>query len=154
MAWKFMKFAETTEAARAAQAPLLAGASNPKPWREILPKMRFLYGSLMDATDLSQILGLTDEPVLRPAYIEGYRHMRHGAYSVLIREPGHILHGVCYMVQSLEVAQKLDKYEPKDFELDGTGGMGYDLDNFETSRCTIQHDDTGMEYEWRRIGRD
>lgn len=125
----------------AEQQPSLPMPPESTPWMEVYPKMHFLYGSLMNPAVLSQVLGLTQTPELKPAHIQGYRNMRWGPYSILKTKPLHVLNGVGYMAQNLEDTRKLFEYEPKHFQEREGKPVRYDLAKFKTRRCPIQLED-------------
>lgn len=100
-------------------------------------RLYFFYGSLMNSKRLRSVLNLEDEPVLRPAHIEGFRSMLWGPYPALVFACGEIVHGQAYQISSHgEVAEqvaKLEYYETEKYERqpvmlefdDGTESKGY-----------------------------
>ena len=98
-------------------------------WSKRFPKPYFFYGSLMDPTRLSSVLGLHEKPSLRPATVIGYRLMLWGPYPALVSaagQEGAKVPGLMYEVQSLGEAAKLQRYE---------------TNNYGPKRCTIKLDD-------------
>ncbi|KAL8919368.1 MAG: hypothetical protein Q9208_006821 [Pyrenodesmia sp. 3 TL-2023] len=86
---------------------------------ELLPSERarlyFFYGSLMDSKHLASVLGLKDEPTLRPAFLDGFGSMLWGPFPAMIPNPDSVLHGVAYQIRSHgeveEQVAKLEYYE-------------------------------------------
>ncbi|KAI9864847.1 MAG: hypothetical protein M1813_002617 [Trichoglossum hirsutum] len=77
-------------------------------------KFYFFYGTLMDPATLAKVLSRSDQPVLRPAKIIGYRYMMWGPYPALIDDrSGGMVHGVAYEVQSPEEVELLKAYETR-----------------------------------------
>ncbi|KAF2150030.1 hypothetical protein K461DRAFT_260023, partial [Myriangium duriaei CBS 260.36] len=77
----------------------------------------FMYGSLMDLTLLVDLLGLIEEPELRPAYIVGYHRKMWGPYPALLKgPPGAIVEGAVYRVQSEQEAKRLARYETRKYK--------------------------------------
>lgn len=82
------------------------------------PVYYFFYGTLKAPETMKRILGLADEPKLRSAQIVGYALGKWGDYPALINgEPGQIISGITYLVQSEEQAQKLAYYETKAYKV-------------------------------------
>lgn len=82
----------------------------------------FLYGTLTDPCMLAEILSLGHEPVLRPAYIQGYECRLWGQYPALLDAGGDgdgdgdaargmVVEGAVYDVGSVEDGGKLAAYE-------------------------------------------
>ena len=72
----------------------------------------FCYGTLVDPALLSEILGLPENPTLRPANIVGYSLKLWGQYPALINgPPGAVVEGMVYEVEHEEHAQRLAEYE-------------------------------------------
>lgn len=79
------------------------------------PRPFFFYGSLMDPTMLTTILGLIAEPELRAAHAVGYKIMLWGPFPALITKPGEVVEGVVYDLQSAEDEANLQKYETSSY---------------------------------------
>ncbi|PWY94337.1 hypothetical protein BO94DRAFT_532280 [Aspergillus sclerotioniger CBS 115572] len=91
-------------------------APEPSPWVDLFDAPTgpyFLYGTLTDPSMIAEILGLDEEPTLRPAYIMGYRCKLWGQYPV-------------YHVRSVEDGEKLAAYE---------------TNNYRASPCIIMYTD-------------
>lgn len=84
----------------------------------------FFYGTLSDPALLAEILGLDEEPILRPAYVEGFECKLWGQYPALVSSgsgsgsaldsssgsgsnPGSVVEGAAYHVQSVKHAERL-----------------------------------------------
>ncbi|RAK99443.1 gamma-glutamylcyclotransferase family protein [Aspergillus ibericus CBS 121593] len=78
----------------------------------------FLYGTLTDPSMISEILGLDEEPTLRPASIMGYQCKLWGQYPALLDAPGSVVEGAVYHVHSVEDGEKLAAYETKTYRAD------------------------------------
>lgn len=77
----------------------------------------FFYGPLTDPQTLQQTLKLSDRPRVYQAKITGYRIKLWQSYPALIDQPGAVVPGVAYEVQSAEHAALLEEHEPKDFNI-------------------------------------
>lgn len=64
---------------------------------------------------VSEILGLKEEPQLRPAYLLGYKCKLWGQYPALLDAPGSIVEGAVYHVQTEEDGEKLAAYETNNY---------------------------------------
>ena len=72
----------------------------------------FFYGTLMDPSTLSSVLGFHHRPMLYPAYILGYQRMLWGRYPALLPHiPERVVRGVAYLVQSEAERERLVRYE-------------------------------------------
>ena len=72
----------------------------------------FCYGTLMDPSLLSDILGLADKPRLRPAKLVGYSLMLWGQYPALVDDSTEaVVEGMVYDVEYKKHAQRLTEYE-------------------------------------------
>jgi len=77
----------------------------------------FFYGTLSDPALVAEILGLDEEPIFRPACVEGYVCKLWGQYPALlhVRDPssgsGSVVEGVAYQVQSVQDGARLAEYE-------------------------------------------
>lgn len=67
----------------------------------------------MDPRFLQKLLDLPEIPTLRSAKVTGYSLKLWGHYPALIDDPGGIIHGTVYHVDSEEAAQRLADYETK-----------------------------------------
>lgn len=107
--------------------------SSKAPASENYPRTYFFYGSLMDPTRLSSVLGLRTNPELLPATVTGYHLMLWGPYPALIPEAGKAVSGLAFTVQTDEDAQKLQYYETSNYApqscriemVDGTSEEGW-----------------------------
>lgn len=71
----------------------------------------FFYGSLLDPSLLTELLGLECEPELLSASLDGYQCKLWGLYPALVACAGGTVHGAVYTVESVEDACKLADYE-------------------------------------------
>lgn len=72
----------------------------------------FLYGSLMDPRTLAKVLQTNGRLFIQPAKLDGYNCLLWGRYPALLEgQPGSIVHGVVYEVQSPEEEHRLQEYE-------------------------------------------
>jgi gamma-glutamylcyclotransferase (GGCT)/AIG2-like uncharacterized protein YtfP len=72
----------------------------------------FCYGTLMDPSLLSDILGLADKPKLRSAKLVGYSLMLWGQYPALVDDSTEaVVEGMVYDVEHKKHAQRLIEYE-------------------------------------------
>lgn len=72
----------------------------------------FFYGSLMFPEMLQHVLDLPQLPEVKPAEIVGFHMKVWGPYpAVVVGEPGEIVRGMAYEVQTPEHKDKLAKYE-------------------------------------------
>ena len=71
----------------------------------------FFYGSLLDPSLLTELLGLEREPDLLPASLDGYQCKLWGQYPALVACVGGTVQGAVYTVESVEDARKLADYE-------------------------------------------
>ncbi|KAJ5371452.1 uncharacterized protein N7496_007544 [Penicillium cataractarum] len=78
----------------------------------------FFYGTLSDPSLLSEILDLSKNPELKPAYLVGYRCMMWGQYPALMDAPGMIVKGVVYHVCTQEDGEKLATYETNSYRVE------------------------------------
>lgn len=86
-----------------------------KPYR---PIFYFFYGTLTKPNILKQVLGLKDEPKLRPAKVFGYALSSWGQYPALIDgSSGTEVAGYAYQVQSVDHEYKLAYYETNAYKL-------------------------------------
>lgn len=70
----------------------------------------------MDPSMLADILGLEDQPELRPAIIEGYSRKLWGQYPAMQDGPqGAEVYGSVYCVQSVAHAKRLAEYETNSY---------------------------------------
>jgi hypothetical protein len=84
------------------------------------PIYYFFHGTLTNTRVLKKVLGLSkrSRPVLRSAKIIGYSLTNWDQYKALIDgEPGAVVTGDAYMVQSIEHELKLAHYETNAYEL-------------------------------------
>ena len=75
----------------------------------------FFYGTLTDPSILREVLGLENEPELRPAYILGYECKLWGQYPALLDAPGSVVNGAVYRVQTVEHGGRLAAYETSNY---------------------------------------
>lgn len=74
----------------------------------------FFYGTLSDPSFLSEVLGLSETPTLRPAKLVGYSLKLWGQYPALADGPtGATVEGMVYEVGSEKQGKRLAKYETK-----------------------------------------
>ena len=72
----------------------------------------FFYGSLMDPYHISKILGLSEKPILRQAYLVGYSLRMWGVYPALVDGPtGAVVDGMVCDIQTVQHADRLAEYE-------------------------------------------
>jgi gamma-glutamylcyclotransferase (GGCT)/AIG2-like uncharacterized protein YtfP len=77
----------------------------------------FVYGTLMDPTMLSDVLGVEEKPELRPAKIVGYSRKLWGQYLAMQDGPqGAEVDGAVYHVQSVANAKRLAEYETNSYK--------------------------------------
>ncbi|KAH6839567.1 hypothetical protein B0I37DRAFT_237109 [Chaetomium sp. MPI-CAGE-AT-0009] len=82
------------------------------------PIYYFFYGTLTNPNILKEVLGLETDPVLRTAKIIGYDVTNWGQYKALIDgEPGAVVTGCAYMVQSVDEELRLAHYETNAYKL-------------------------------------
>jgi gamma-glutamylcyclotransferase (GGCT)/AIG2-like uncharacterized protein YtfP len=75
-------------------------------------ELYFFYGTLMDPTTLSKVLGTDKMPETKPARVFGRKCKLWGLYPALVDEfCKEAVHGVAYEVQSVDEKQKLVDYE-------------------------------------------
>ncbi|KAL2015035.1 hypothetical protein VTK56DRAFT_6439 [Thermocarpiscus australiensis] len=83
------------------------------------PVYYFFYGTLMNPNILKHVLDLKIKPVLRPGKVYGYELAKWGDYHALIdSEPGRVVTGCAYLVQSVEEEYKLAYYETNAYSLE------------------------------------
>ncbi|KAI3337077.1 hypothetical protein HD806DRAFT_26414 [Xylariaceae sp. AK1471] len=88
--------------------------------KPIEPVWYFFYGTLTDPAILKHILDLEEEPLLRPAKVIGYEVSSWGQYPALVDgEPGAVVLGSAYKVQTTEHEYKLARYETNAYRLHG-----------------------------------
>ncbi|KAJ5294594.1 hypothetical protein N7508_009415 [Penicillium antarcticum] len=88
-----------------------SGLFNPAPTGQ-----HFFYGTLHNSTLLTSILDLTEDPVLRPAYLDGYKTKLWGSYPTLLpKEPRVTGQGSVYGVMSVEHVERLATYETNSY---------------------------------------
>ncbi|KAL2214425.1 hypothetical protein CC79DRAFT_1300421 [Sarocladium strictum] len=76
----------------------------------------FVYGTLMDATMLADVLDLEGKPELRPAKIVGYSRKLWGQYPAMQDGPQDAeVDGAVYHVQSVAHAKRLAEYETSSY---------------------------------------
>lgn len=80
------------------------------------PQLYFFYGSLMSPQVLKNILELPELPCLSPASVLDYELKACGHYLAAIRVPGHMVHGMVYLVQSQEEVDELQDYESSAYD--------------------------------------
>ena len=89
----------------------------------------FLYGPLMDTTQLAQVLSTEEELILRPARVTGYKVMLWGRYPALLEgTPGSVVRGAAFRVETATQAKKL---------------QGYNTDAYRVQACLIYFEDDG-----------
>jgi gamma-glutamylcyclotransferase (GGCT)/AIG2-like uncharacterized protein YtfP len=72
----------------------------------------FFYGTLSDPSFLSEVLGLSEKPTLRPAMLMGYSLKLWGHYPALVDGPtGATVEGMVYEVRSEKHGERLADYE-------------------------------------------
>jgi gamma-glutamylcyclotransferase (GGCT)/AIG2-like uncharacterized protein YtfP len=77
----------------------------------------FVYGTLMDPKMLVDVLGLEEEPTLRPAKIEGYSRKLWGQYPAMQDGPmGAEVHGTVFQVQTTAQGRRLAEYETNSYK--------------------------------------
>lgn len=82
------------------------------------PIYYFFYGTLTNPDVLKKVLGLEADPVLRSAKIIGYDLTNWGQYKALTDgEPGAVVTGYAYIVQSVDEELRLAYYETNAYEL-------------------------------------
>lgn len=103
-------------------------------------ELYFLYGTLMDPTQLQRVLGLRDQPrssELVPAEIVGYHTRMWGPYPALVDgPPGSVVKGMAYWVDGEEAKKRLADYE---------------TDNYREHKCAIRLEGakiSGTTFEW------
>lgn len=75
-------------------------------------ELYFFYGSLMFPRMLQHVLDLPELPELKPAHVVGLHLKVWGPYPALVDgEPGEIVKGMAYEVETPEQKDKLAKYE-------------------------------------------
>lgn len=80
-------------------------------------ELYFFYGSLMFPRMLQHVLDLPELPELKPAHIVGLHLKVWGPYPALVEgEPGEIVKGMAYEVQTPEQKDKLAKYETECYQ--------------------------------------
>ncbi|KAM5342639.1 hypothetical protein ACJ41O_013605 [Fusarium nematophilum] len=103
----------------------------PADWASLIPKhppkpepycyepvYYFFYGTLAQPDMLRGVLGLNTDPELREAKIIGYSLSSWGQYKALVDgEPGEVVLGRAFQVQSAEQEYKLAYYETSAYEL-------------------------------------
>ncbi|OQD87140.1 hypothetical protein PENANT_c006G04893 [Penicillium antarcticum] len=101
-----------------------SGLFNPAPTGQ-----HFFYGTLHNSTLLTSILDLTEDPVLRPAYLDGYKTKLWGSYPTLLpKEPRVTGQGSVYGVMSVEHVERLATYE---------------TNNYATMACELRFEENG-----------
>ncbi|RAL15446.1 gamma-glutamylcyclotransferase family protein [Aspergillus homomorphus CBS 101889] len=78
----------------------------------------FFYGTLTDPAMVAEILGLDEQPKLRPAYIMGYKCKMWGQYPAILDEPGSAVKGAVYHVRTTQDAEKLAAYETGSYRVE------------------------------------
>ncbi|KAL2820574.1 hypothetical protein BDW59DRAFT_150709 [Aspergillus cavernicola] len=74
---------------------------------------------LSDPTMLCDVLGLENEPQLRPATITGYECKLWGQYAALLHGPtGSVVHGAVYYVPTVEQGERLARYETNSYRVE------------------------------------
>ncbi|KAK6543712.1 hypothetical protein TWF694_000447 [Orbilia ellipsospora] len=85
------------------------------------PTPLFFYGSLTVPAVLKRVLGLREEPVLRKAYITGFKIKLWGPYPALVPlspdDTLNIVSGAVYTVQTEDHLERLISYETKNYRL-------------------------------------
>nr|POF15357.1 hypothetical protein CFP56_42246 [Quercus suber] len=79
------------------------------------PGLYFFYGSLQDPDILREILQQHDRPLLRPAWIMGYRLRLWGQYPALIDASQEVVKGLVFEVPDEASAAKLAAYETDNY---------------------------------------
>jgi hypothetical protein len=85
-------------------------------WDHLSPPagVYFFYGTLQDPSILSEILGLPQLPILRPARLIGYSLKMWGQYPALVDGPGgSIVEGATFEVADEASAARLAEYETR-----------------------------------------
>ncbi|KAJ5565761.1 hypothetical protein N7535_007399 [Penicillium sp. DV-2018c] len=78
----------------------------------------FFYGTLTDPSMVREILGLENEPELRPARLSGYKCKLWGQYPALLDAPDSVVEGAVYHVKTVEHGERLAAYETKNYQAD------------------------------------
>ncbi|KAL2265785.1 hypothetical protein VTJ83DRAFT_6885 [Remersonia thermophila] len=88
----------------------------PSPYK---PTWYFFYGSLTNPSWLKKVLSLPSDPVLHPAVTTGYEVLMWGHNKVLVpdEDPGKVVRGVAYLVETQEHADRLAFYETDNYEV-------------------------------------
>lgn len=81
-----------------------------------IPRVYFVYGSLMNSATLQTVIAARDPPQLRPAKIHGYYLKMWGQYPALLKsQPLHTVHGMAFEIGPFEhigqIRQRLQDYE-------------------------------------------
>lgn len=84
--------------------------------KALIPRVYFVYGSLMDPTTLQAVVKAREPPVLRPATISGYHIKMWGQYPALLNEKPFLeVHGMAFDIGEFEdvdqIRQRLQDYE-------------------------------------------
>ena len=93
--------------------------------KALVPRVYFVYGSLMDPTTLKAVIAARGPPMLRPATISGYHIKMWGRYPALLdsldSQPPPTIHGMAFEIDRFEHAgrmcQRLQEYEGSKYEL-------------------------------------
>nr|POE77918.1 non-canonical non-ribosomal peptide synthetase fub8 [Quercus suber] len=75
----------------------------------------FFYGTLQDPGILSEILDLPTPPVLRPAWIVGYRMRLWGQYAAVVNGAQTVVRGTAFEVTTEDHAAKIAIYETSNY---------------------------------------
>ncbi|KAJ5748398.1 uncharacterized protein N7511_010094 [Penicillium nucicola] len=91
-------------------------APTPKTRKPAPTGQYFFYGTLQHPTLLKNILDLSENPVLRPAYLDGYKTKLWGSYPALLPgRPHDTVQGSIYEVMCVEHAERLANYETNSY---------------------------------------
>jgi hypothetical protein len=85
---------------------------------EFKPTWYSFYGSLTNPSWLKEVLDLPSDPTLHNAIVVGYEILPWGPHKVLVEgEPGQVVQGVAFLVETKEYADTLEFYETGNYEL-------------------------------------
>lgn len=89
---------------------------SPKPQGPAPAGLYFFYGTLQHPALLKNILNLAEEPVLRPAILDGYKCKLWSSYPALLPgRPQDTVQGSLYEVTSVEHAERLAAFETNSY---------------------------------------
>jgi gamma-glutamylcyclotransferase (GGCT)/AIG2-like uncharacterized protein YtfP len=103
------------------QEPTPQPTYKPEVIKAMMPRVYFVYGSLMDPATLQAVIAAREPPMLRPAMIFGYHIKMWGQYPALLdSRPLLTVHGMAFKIDDFEhideIRQRLKDYEGPNYE--------------------------------------